>query len=778
MPKGRGGSGGGGATGREDLHARFEKLERLVHSLGGGGSSGGGGVGTGVGSGPQSRGGGSGGERATSRGRPGDWRCGACGAFPCFARTTVCFKCRAAREDGGGTRGARQGSDRGSRGIARPTAPSAYLGPVGAGGTRPLLGRSGAGAAAGGNGQPASRRGASADRAPTARVPGASLAAMAEADRSRAQSGEPHHRQHQLPRDGRDADGFQEARNAVRFKGNDVGPATNVAPALVPNRRNAWADLAEMDDDDADEMDRDISDQATGDQACSGDTTGDGDGCSGDDIGDDHDGDEDEAEEGHEQKGEDELRREWQALVQACRAMERDASSFPAALLADARARRDAAEQSWRAAKQPHPLHKRLRWAEAAVREAEEKEAGHRRELREHLEAAARRTRELEGRVAVGAARTARKRVALDALRLESAPRALPAAEKAARIAATGIALDVAPPLAALIERMATPQGGDLEELRQDLQLVAVSLSRVEGVLREGAGVDTPPPERPAHYDISDGGSGGGGNGGDGSRPGAAVGGGDGAADHEHQSGVQATRWSKLAENGPWRRRETITSAEAVEEARRVAQRRSVGQTAGNKASDQGADGRQDSVAGSSADGLHVEAAAMPGAHGATTNDLAEAERREHAAAQRQMLASLRHAQAQQSEQQRAQDELERQKRQRLQQEEMQRHQAAFQRAAEERAAEEMRQREVLIASMSPQELAKAAELHARQAAVGTHAFGTVDASQQAGLVHQDNARRSAEAAAAAGEAVELQRLLDMSPEELAAWDREHDLYA
>ncbi len=79
---------------------------------------------------------------------------------------------------------------------------------------------------------------------------------------------------------------------------------------------------------------------------------------------------------------------------------------------------------------------------------------------------------------------------------------------------------------------------------------------------------------------------------------------------------------------------------------------------------------------------------------------------------------------------------------------------------------------------MSPEELAKAAELHAQQAAVGASAFGTQSASQMAGLVHQANARRAAEAAAAAGAHVPVERLVGMSPEELAAWDHENDLYA
>ncbi len=163
---------------------------------------------------------------------------------------------------------------------------------------------------------------------------------------------------------------------------------------------------------------------------------------------------------------------------------------------------------------------------------------------------------------------------------------------------------------------------------------------------------------------------------------------------------------------------------------------------------------------------------------GADTNDLAEAARRDHAAAQQQFLQAQQRQQQQRSEAQLQQEEVQRMQRQQQHQEEMQRHQAAMQQAAERRAEEEARQREQLIASLSPQELAKAAELQAQQSAVGALTFGTQSASEAAGLVHQANARRIADKAAAAGVHVDVSHLVGMSPEALAEWDYSNDLYA
>ncbi len=106
----------------------------------------------------------------------------------------------------------------------------------------------------------------------------------------------------------------------------------------------------------------------------------------------------------------------------------------------------------------------------------------------------------------------------------------------------------------------------------------------------------------------------------------------------------------------------------------------------------------------------------------------------------------------------------------------MERHQRAIAQAAEAAAAERARQREELIASMSPEELARAAAAHAEMAAVGTMAFGTPAASQLAGLVHQTHVQGVAQAAADRGQRIdeaEVDLLMSLSPQELAVWDQE-----
>ncbi len=765
MPGGRGngGKGGGGehakgtrsSGGGDAVHARLDQLETLIRGMqrnGGGGYGGGSsrdraGDARGVGRGAGPRGGGGdvfGPHRGggSARGRPGDWECPSCGAWPCFARADRCFKCSAAR---GGRTG--EGGNGKGGGLGRAVNASTYLGPIGANGSRPLLGRFGSAAGASGKRDPAG-----GDGCPSVRTPGASVAARAEQD------------------------GFKTVRNGTPLK-SAMATAEIIAGGSTMERkvhagRNSWAALseepepAEQGDHAArhygDHSDHDDADMFTGgdDSAggvCEGVDEADDDAAAGDGDGGGGDG-----------PSEDELRREWQALCNAYRDMERQA--YPSQLLDDARARRDEAERRWRAAKQPHPLYKRLRWAEAALREAEDKEAARKKELQEHLAATARRTKEIEERIAVDVARTTRRRTAVDELRMEGgSPTPVLAAAKAATVAATGIATDVAPHLAAVIEQVAT--GEDTEIVRQQLQLVAVSLSRVEEVLR-GTVVPTnlggPPP---THYDISDGGHGGG----DGGNSGNGRAAGDGKVNSDTDAGEPApgvliTRWAKQAEHGPWQRRGGVTAATAVAQARQELQRRTNQQHSEPAASRTGA-------GGGGGEGL-VPATQSPMQAGANTNDLAEAERRQQAAALQQFHAALQRPEDQQGDDHRQQEEQQRLRRQQMQQEELRKHQAAIQQAAEARATEEVRQREALLASMSPSELAKAVELHAQQSAVGAHVFGTPSATHMAGLAHQQRARQVAQAAAEAGRTVELERLVAMSPQELDEWEMENDVYA
>ncbi len=705
----------GGADGSQvaQLEAKLAAMERRIDNLRGGRMVGGaeafGGGGAGARRGARQHGG-----SKEVQSRPGDWRCSQCSAFPCFARARRCFAC-------GEPRGA-------GANLSRPHGRTEHLGPVGADGSRPLLGGRSRPQAASGN----SKDCVNGTRCPSVRVPGASIAAKAEAERRRGQAGE-------RPAAFDSVDSFQPVRRGTVPKTSMATAASGggelaTAPKVTVVR-NSWAALSEEEDEE-DCMETDGPGHATLRADGDDDGTGDHDGV--DDGADAEDADGDNAQ-GDVNEGE--LRKIWQGHVRACKLMEKNAQDFPAKLLDGARALRDAAERQWRAAKQPQPLHKRLRWAEAALREAESKERAHRVELREHLAAADLRTREIEGRIAVDAARTARKRAALDALRHEASPHPLPTSERAARIAVNGIATDVGPHLAAIIERLASPLGDDAEAIRQQLQLVAVSVSKVEGVLREGTETEAHGGGT-AHFNIGDPTAGGTTGGGEDGRP-CDGDEGDGRNDNFGRSDTQyPTRWAKQAGHSVWRKHGVASSCDAAEDARKLLRERGVGADNVGSAT----------VAGDSS-GLAMAAA--------TTNDLAEADRRNRIEAQRQVMEVQRRQQEPRDEEQQRQDELLRQQRLQTQQDEMRKHQAAMQQAARARAEEEAAQRQALIASMSPQELARAAELHAQQAAIGTQIFGTQSASQLAGMVQQAERQRAEQA--------DVEHLMGTSQEEYLA---------
>ncbi len=86
-----------------------------------------------------------------------------------------------------------------------------------------------------------------------------------------------------------------------------------------------------------------------------------------DDFGDDPRDNADEEGDmgGGQAMSEDELRRAWEDAKETVKLLEGNPRS-PPALVATARRQRDRAESAWRAAKRPHPLHKRLRWAQRA----------------------------------------------------------------------------------------------------------------------------------------------------------------------------------------------------------------------------------------------------------------------------------------------------------------------------------------------------------------------------------------------------------------------------
>ncbi len=795
----------GGRGGELSLQARFDRLENLFFALQRGGSAaaitGGApppsagrdqqrGAGGGGAAGSNFRGGG--GQRGTSGrtngghrgGRPGDWVCLQCGAQPCFARAPRCFRCGAPRNGAlaiGSARAERDGDRDG--GLAGATVRAAYLGPVGAGGSRPLLGRrSDASTNARTDGTGPTMR---ANECPTVRVPSASVAARATTRATDGLQGpQPQGHQGQPPSPPQtDADGFQEVQRRGGVRSWAAVAAAATTPCAGPPAvgvKNSWEAL-----DDA----MDTSEGGPGRRDAAG-----GDGDHGDDAGpadraDDEGGSDDAAH--HDARrdaaGEDadagHLRQLWDESCAAVRRLERDAQGFPPELVEAAKAQRDAAERRWRSARRPHPLHKRLRWAEADLREAEAKQKAHQEELEIHLERTERRTHELRERLQVDEARTAKKRQALLALQREGALHLAQGSERAARVAIDGLGADIVPALGAIIRQL-----GDADEpVRRDLQLVAQSLSRVEGILRSGAEHDLAS-RGPTCFNIAEDDAGGateadGGDGGDKAREN------DGgftetAYTESPQNMPKGTRWTKPAEHAPWRKEMGTTSAEAVEDARRRVRAR----TQGNQTADKCKGDMQGGENGS-----HDALAADLGGAGADpsrTNDLAEAARREQAAAHLQIQRVHLQHQALADPQRQQEEEAKRMQRAQSQQDELRKHQMAFEQAAAARAAEEERQRAELLARLTPEELAQAAQLHARNEAIGAQVFGTPAASHLAGLVQQSHDLAQAQAqghqqphqqgARADGAntdtdaRAEVDQLMAMSAEDYAAWNGQH----
>ncbi len=502
-------------------------------------------------------------------------------------------------------------------------------------------------------------------------------------------------------------------------------------------------------------------------------------GCARGDVADGARGGQDETVDNCDER---ELRLQWDEHVRACRRLERD-PAMPASIVSKARALRDEAERRWRAARTPHPLSKRTRWAGADLRAAEEREAAQRKELQLHLDEAARRTRELEARVQVAADRTARKRAALQELLAEGVPAGVPEQDKwpmaLAATAVTGIAQSIAPPLAAAIERLSSPLEGDAAEgVRQELQLAAASLGNLEQLLRGRLLPTAPLGAAAPHYDISggdvDGDAGEAGedarDGGDNKRR-AVPARGTGAAS---ASTTPATRWTKAAGSAPWTR--TDSSAMAVEEARRLLGPGSCGAAAATigvaQQRGQASAAASDPSGGGSADASAAAAAATMD-RSAYTNDLAIAEQRAREASEAQMRQALHHQQLQQTMEQQQLEEQQRLQRQQRQQEEQRRHQLAMEQAAATRAAEEARQREEAFARMSPEERERAMALHAQHQAVGAQAFGTQAASQLAELVHRSHVQSVARGAADGDAEENVAYLMSLSPEEFAEYENQ-----
>ncbi len=280
----------------------------------------------------------------------GDWRCRGCGFQPNFARRHSCFECRRPRSPPTGRAGGRGGQTDARVG-----------GPIGANGSRPLLGQRPAGS---GTGRPANPAGPERE-APTYRVPGASVAARASAQSPpakgpRTQEGEP-------------------ARGLGAASATGPTGATSAAPSAAAEARTRATRAVTADglDDIDDDGFRPVRGRGAWRRARGAAASANQGGAAEDVEGQDRSGDGDGARNndgGGEEGGEpvleepatpNTLHKAWQGEVAVVRRLKQQglAASHPAMRAAcDAR---DSAEKAWRGAKDPAPAAVRLARAQA-----------------------------------------------------------------------------------------------------------------------------------------------------------------------------------------------------------------------------------------------------------------------------------------------------------------------------------------------------------------------------------------------------------------------------
>ncbi len=436
MPRRNGGGGAGGAQDVADL--RNQVLQLFSRFAGGLGSGGGGGndvAGTGGGGGargPQrtrgragNRGGGGGGARAP---RDGDWACPSCGFTPNFASRSTCFRC-----------GAQAAQRTGSGGAAPPL--RAARGPIGAGGSRPMLTTF------------ATRSNSPAEKPPTHRVPGASIAARVAAERAAPHAPRPW--------------GAAAARTAAA--GHEVATHAQLTSgsekiktgAPQPARRGRWADEEVPVDSLRDEADDSyIDDDMEMDAANEDDDEG------------------DEAWEEDEPSPE-ELRRIWLRECDAVKALAAQSRHSSSAALAAAREARDRAEENWRRAKKPPPLSVRMGFAQRKLDRAEAALSRVRHELDAFDEDVERRRKEICDRMQEADDRYRARVAQMDDLHEEAASLATGATDQGAGARRTDrsgeICSMVASELQAIAESLddSTPAHGKINLLLSNLATAA-----------------------------------------------------------------------------------------------------------------------------------------------------------------------------------------------------------------------------------------------------------------------------------------------------------------
>jgi hypothetical protein len=380
---GRGGGGGSGGVG---------KARRGAPDAGGrGGGRGGGGRGDG---------GSGGGQHAP---RLGDWRCpnGECRFSPNFASRSHCLRCGEGRPAT-----ARQATTARQQQQQQGPRKQPATGPLGAGGSRPLL------AAWGPRG---------ADSSPTHRVPGSSLAAQALAESARlaprpktaaVDIGAGVHVSNSVGANGAvcgDAGVIAEPR--CRLADSGAAPGATVlgggyqrGQAEGVRRGGRWADEGVP-------ADRFVAEDGDG-----GDNYEDEDAA----WEDDDWGVDDQGEEGRDPSPA-ELKAAWLSECKAVKALEAQGIPGDSAVLAAARAARDEVERRWRAARDPHPVAKRIGWAQQRLDKAQRALAKVRFELEEYEEEVQRKRRTFDERLEAAEQRYKWRRSQLDELHDEAA---------------------------------------------------------------------------------------------------------------------------------------------------------------------------------------------------------------------------------------------------------------------------------------------------------------------------------------------------------------------
>ncbi len=339
MPKGSGG--GGNAVGGKGAElVSVAQLRRLLGLRDGAAQDGGGGGKGAGGRRPRERrdrrqsGGAPGGGGGGAEGRDGDWSCPTCSFAPNFSWKSRCFRCGAPRQR-------EQRAAAGRVSAARGVADS---GPVGAGGTRPLLSSFSTRAAAAAAGAPSFRPAGTSIAARAIAGNASGPLAASGAERRHGAGQQPQPRAQRQPQ--RACGGPQLPTSSTPAPGKGGHPPVAAAAgsfaADAAHRRPRWADDVPPCDRDEEDDDAYMQDDVLDDDA----------------VAEEEEWEDDELPE--REATPEQLRQTWLAECRAVKALESQGRHAASAALAAARDARDEAEAAWRRAMGPTPVSVRM----------------------------------------------------------------------------------------------------------------------------------------------------------------------------------------------------------------------------------------------------------------------------------------------------------------------------------------------------------------------------------------------------------------------------------